>query len=94
MVVHIYNTNAIFKRLKTSHNDIWLKLGSPKWQIHFGDDAYKNSMRYIRKHAFEDLEDEVLEAHYRALKRAERISLLLALFVIAITVYEVLKSSI
>jgi hypothetical protein len=93
-VIHTYNTNAIFKRLKSAHSEIWQELGSPKWQIHFGDDAYQNSMKYIRKHGFEDLEDDVLEAHYRAIKRAEKVSLLLALFVIAITVYEVLKSSI
>ncbi|NOQ30071.1 MAG: hypothetical protein GQ570_02990 [Helicobacteraceae bacterium] len=89
IIVHIYNTNKIFKRLKSHHNDIWITLGAPKFQISFGDDRYKNIMKYIREHKFENLDDCVLEAHYKSLRFAEKVGLYNAIIIISIVILDV-----
>ncbi len=91
MSMHIYFTNAFFSQLKKEHDDVWNTLGQPRWKIHFGDDSFKNAMKYIRQKKFTDLNDAVLEDYYERIKRVEYASLALALVIISATIVDVLK---
>lgn len=87
---HIYFTNAFFLRLQKAHEDVWKELGEPRWKIHFGDDSFKNAMKYIRNRGFKDLKDSILEDISRKIKRVEYISIVLAIVIIAATIVDVL----
>jgi len=89
MFSHIYFTNQFFLRLKKTHPNTWKSLGEPKWMIHFGDDSFKNAMKFIRKQEFFDLNDENLEAISKKLKMVEKIALALALLIISGTIIDV-----
>ena len=91
MFMHIYFTNAFFTQLKKKHSDIWKELGEPRWKIHFGDDSFKNSMKYIRQKKFTELQDSLLEEYHKKIKRVEYAALALALVIIAATIVDVLQ---
>ncbi len=65
-----------FERLEALHVEEFEALGRPKLGFQFGDPRYRNAMRYIRSRAFASLNDTVLGAHYRLLKRLEATALL------------------
>lgn len=89
MFRHVYFTNAFFSQLKKQHTDIWKELGEPQWKIHFGDDSFKNAMKYIRQKKFSDLNDDVLKNYYKRLKRVEYAALVLALIIVLATILDV-----
>ena len=89
MFAHIYLTNSFFKQLKQKHELIWKTLGHPQWKIHFGDDSFKNAMKYIRQKQFTDLQDDVLNALFKKIKNVERIALALALLILLFTIIDV-----
>jgi len=91
MSMHIYFTNAFFSQLKKEHADIWKELGQPRWMIHFGDDSFKNAMKYIRQKKFSDLQDTQLEDCYKKIKRVEYTSVALALIIVSATIVDVIK---
>lgn len=93
MAQHIYHTNAFFSRLKSDHKDVWKELGQPQWKIHFGDDSFKNAMKYIRQKKFEHLNDEVLQDCYKKIIIIEKIALAIALVIIAATVVDILYTA-
>jgi len=91
MSMHIYYTNAFFTQLKTEHEEVWKELGQPQWKIHFGDDSFKNAMKYIRQKKFVDLQDKRLETLYESIKRVEYTSIATALIIISATIINVIK---
>lgn len=91
MAMHIYLVNAFFTQLSQSHEKIWQKLGQPQWKIHFGDDSFKNAMKYIRQKEFTDLQDPMLEEYYEKIKRVEYSALALALVIVSATIVSVIK---
>lgn len=91
MAMHIYLVNSFFTQLKQSHEKIWQELGQPQWKIHFGDDSFKNAMKYIRKKEFTDLKDDVLEELYGKIKRIENTSIALAVGIVSATIISVIK---
>ena len=91
MAMHIYFVNAFFTELKQSHEKVWQELGQPQWKIQFGDDSFKNAMKYIRQKEFTDLQDDVLEELYRKIKRIENTSIALAVIIVSATIVSVIK---
>jgi len=89
--MHIYFTNAFFSQLNKEHEDVWRTLGQPRWKIHFGDDSFKNAMRYIRQKKFTDLQDAKLEEYYDKIKRIEYSALALAMIIVSATIVDVIK---
>ena len=91
MFMHIYFTNAFFSQLKNEHSEIWKKLGEPQWKIHFGDDSFKNAMKYIRQKKFSDLRDPLLEKYYDKIKRVEYSAVALGIIIFSATLADVLQ---
>ena len=91
MFMHIYFTNAFFSQLKKEHTEVWQELGQPQWKIHFGDDSFKNAMKYIRQKKFVDLQDALLEKYYEKIKRVEYAAVALALVIVSATIVDVVK---
>jgi hypothetical protein len=91
MFMHIYFTNAFFSQLKKQHSEVWLKLGEPRWKIHFGDDSFKHAMKYIRQKKFADLQDNLLEEYYEKIKRVEYSAVALALVILSATIVDVIQ---
>jgi len=89
MFAHVYQTNAFFLQLKLSHQDTWKELGQPRWRIHFGDDSYQNTMKYIRKKKFTNLNDPVLEGIYKKIKNIEYTAIAFAALIFAVTIIDV-----
>lgn len=87
--VHVYMTNAFFRRLQENHSEVWESLGQPRWKIHFGDDSFQNAMKYIRQKKFTDLNDPVLEGYFKKMKRVEYAALAFAIAIIAITLADI-----
>jgi len=90
MFAHVYLTNSFFLQLKKMHQEVWSKLEQPQWKIHFGDDSFKNAMKYIRQKQFVHLNDNVLESIYKKIKNVERISIALALGIFVVTIVDIL----
>ncbi len=93
IAMHIYYVNAFFTQLKHSHAALWKKLGEPRWKIHFGDDSFKNAMRYIHEKKFTDLHDDVLDRVYKNIKHIENISIATAVIIVLATILSVIKGS-
>jgi len=93
MAVHVYHTNAFFRRLKTEHPKLWQTMGEPKWQIHFGDDSFKHAMKYIRQKEFLSLNDDVLNNCHKVMRRVELSALAIALLIVVITILDILKGA-
>lgn len=89
MSAHVYVTNAFFTRLQEEHQEVWLRLGQPRWKIHFGDESFRNAMKYIRQREFSDLNDGVLEGYFKKMKRIEYASLAMAIAIIAMTLADI-----
>jgi hypothetical protein len=90
IIFHIYQTNKFFIHLKSFHKDVWKELGQPQWRIHFGDDSFQNTMKYIRKKKFEHLNDTELDKIYKNIKAVEYISISIAMLIITLTIIDVL----
>jgi len=90
MTVHIYQTNAFFAQLKSAHQELWTKMGEPKWQIHFGDDSFKNAMKYIRTKEFTSLNDTVLDKCYTVMRRVELTAMGIAVIIFIMTIIDIL----
>jgi len=90
MAVHVYQTNAFFTHLKTAHQELWIKLGQPQWQIHFGDDSFKNTMKYIRNKEYLTLNDNVLNQCHKVMRRVEVTALSIALLIVIMTIIDIL----
>ncbi len=90
MAVHLYQTNAFFARLKSQHKELWTQMGQPKWQIHFGDDSFKNAMKYIRKKEFASLNDAVLDKCYTVMRRVELTAATIAVLIFIMTIIDIL----
>ena len=89
--MHIHATNAFFTQLKEAHKEVWKTLGEPRWKIHFGDDSFRNAMKYIRQKEFTDLNDEKLEELYQKIKRVENSALATAIVIVSATIVNVIK---
>jgi len=89
MFAHVYQTNAFFIQLKTSHIQTWQELGEPRWRIHFGDDSFQTAMKYIRQKKFLHLQDPMLSSIYKKIKNIEYISIGLALLIFIATIIDI-----
>ena len=90
MSAHVYQTNKFFIRLKKEHQETWQDLGEPKWMIQFGDDSFKNAMKYIRQKKFDDLNDNLLLKAYTSIKRIEYTAISIAIIIIILTILDVI----
>ena len=71
---------------------VWEELGRPRWKVHFGDISFRDTVKKIRSHAFESLEDPVLENCYKAMKRADRTAMITAVTAFSITLFQAITS--
>jgi len=90
---HVFYTNSFFLALKNSHQEVWKELGKPQWKIHFGEDNFQNTVKYIRSKQFLSLEDPQLLSIYKKIKNVEYISLSLGLFIVVLTLIDIFKGS-
>lgn len=88
MMKQVFETNAFFRHLEKVHPEKFYDLGSPKWHIQFGDTTFREAMGYIRSGTYEELDDQVLMAHFRSMRNAERLAYVVAAIAIGVTVFE------
>ena len=88
MVIQILATQAFFNRLSSQHKVQYELMGKPRWKINIGDDAFKESLIYIRSKAFRSLQDDVLEGIYKRIKMTDYIAIASALIAISISLAE------
>lgn len=82
--------NAFLGRLKSHHAALFETMGRPRWNIQFGDQRFRDAVRYIRRREFEALNDPELERAYRAIKSADRLAIIAGIVAVGVTFAEVL----
>lgn len=94
MLKQLFETNAFFRHLEQAHPETFIRLGSPKWHIQFGDTTFRDAMKYIRSGEFEVLDDAILSQHYRSMRNAERLAYAVAAVAITVTIVQAVQDSI
>lgn len=94
MMKQVFETNAFFRQLQKAHPDKFHELGSPRWNIQFGDTTFREATKYIRSEGFKELDDPVLDGHFRSMRNAERLAYVVAAIAIAITLFQAVMSTI
>ena len=93
MLKSLFETHAFLKQLEKEHIGVWEALGRPRWKVHFGETSFRDTVKKIRSHEFESLEDPILENCYRAMKRADRTAVITAVTAFVVTLYQAVQSS-
>jgi len=89
----LLEVNAFLNRLRDNHPSLYEAMGRPRWNIQFGDQRFREAIKYIRARKFTDLNDPELEKIYKAIKKADYIAIVTAVVAIAITLIEVMRSA-
>ena len=85
--------NAFLNRLRDQHPSLYEAMGRPRWNIQFGDQRFREAIKYIRARKFTDLNDPELERIYRAIKKADYIAIVSAVVAVVITFIEVIRTA-
>jgi len=85
--------NAFLNRLRDNHPARYEAMGRPRWNIQFGDIRFREAVKSIRKHKFSDLNDPELERIYKAIKKADYVAVISAVFAVGITLIEVIRTA-
>ena len=93
MLKALFETYAFLKRLEEAHTQLFEELGHPRWNIHFGDTHFRETVKKIRTHAFSSLGDAKLEQSYRAIRRADKTAWIAAAFAFLILLFQAIKAS-
>jgi hypothetical protein len=89
----LLEVNAFLNRLRDHHPQRYEAMGRPRWNIQFGDQRFKEAIKYIRANKFADLNDPELDRIYKAIKKADYVAIVTAIVAVAITLIEVLRSA-
>ena len=85
--------NAFLNRLRDQHPSLYESMGRPRWNIQFGDQRFREAIKYIRARKFADLSDPELERIYKAVKKADYVAIVSAVVAILITLIEVMQAA-
>lgn len=87
VIKYLLHVKFFFNRIESKYPDLWQSMGMPRLDLQFGDRSYRNAMKYIRKHQFSDLEDEVLEGEYKKIIFLERMGLVIFIALLGFSIY-------
>jgi len=85
--------NAFLNRLRDNHPTRFEAMGRPRWNIQFGDQRFREAIKYIRARKFADLNDPELERIYKAIKKADYVAIASAMVAIMVTLIEVMRTA-
>lgn len=89
----LLDVNAFLHRLRDRHPQQFEAMGRPKWNIQFGDQRFREAIKYIRAKRFTDLNDPELMRIYKAIKKADYLAILTAVVAVLITLIEVMRTA-
>jgi len=89
----LLEVNAFLNRLRDHHPALYEAMGRPRWNIQFGDQRFREAIKYIRARKFADLNDPDLERIYKAIKKADYVAIASAVVAILITLIEVMQAA-
>lgn len=89
----LLEVNAFLNRLRDHHPSLYEAMGRPRWNIQFGDQRFREAIKYIRARKFADLNDPDLERIYKAIKKADYVAIASAVVAILITLIEVMQAA-
>ena len=89
----LLEVNAFLNRLRDHHPQRYEAMGRPRWNIQFGDQRFREAIKYIRARKFTNLNDPELERIYKAIKKADYVAIISAAVAVAITLFEVANSA-
>jgi hypothetical protein len=90
VIKYLLHVKLFFNQIETHHPKQWLIMGMPRLNFQFGDPRYRNAMRYIRKHEFKDLDDDVLEEQYQKLLFLEKLGVGIFILLLGLALYPAL----
>jgi hypothetical protein len=90
VIKYLLHVKLFFNQVESHHPQQWMMMGMPRLNFQFGDPRYRNAMRYIRKHEFADLDDEVLEEQYKKLRFLEKMGGAIFIALLALALYPAL----
>jgi len=89
----LLEVNAFLNRLRDNHPSLYEAMGRPRWNIQFGDQRFREAIKYIRARKFTDLNDSELERIYKAIRKADYVAIGSAAVAVFITLIEVIRSA-
>ena len=89
----LLEVNAFLNRLRDHHPALYEAMGRPRWNIQFGDQRFREAIKYIRARKFTNLNDPDLERIYKAVKKADYVAIASAVVAILITLLEVMRAA-
>ena len=88
----LLEVNAFLHRLRDRHPALYDSMGRPRWNIQFGDQRFREAIKYIRSKRFTGLNDPELDRIYNAIKKADYIAIASAVAAVGVTLFEVIVS--
>ncbi|MEJ2468519.1 MAG: hypothetical protein P8Y51_05525 [Campylobacterales bacterium] len=85
--------NAFLNHLRDHHPARYEAMGRPRWNIQFGDQRFREAIKYIRARKFTDLNDPELDRIYKAIKKADYVAIVSAVVAIMVTLIEVMRTA-
>jgi hypothetical protein len=89
----LLEVNAFLNQLRDRHPALYESMGRPRWNIQFGDQRFREAIRYIRARKFADLNDPELERIYKAIKKTDSIAIGSAVVAVLITLIGVMQAA-
>lgn len=93
IVKQLLEINAFLKHLRDYFPKRYDAMGRPRWNIQFGDPAFRKAIKAIRAKQFDDLNDPELDRIYKAIKKADYLAIAAAVAAVAITLVEILMTA-
>jgi hypothetical protein len=93
VIKQLLEVNAFLNRLRDHHPSLYEAMGRPRWNIQFGDQRFREAIKYIRVKKFTDLNDPELDRIYKAIKKADYVAIVSAVAAVLITLIEVMRAA-
>jgi len=89
----LLEANAFLNRLREHHPDQYEAMGKPRWNIQFGDNRFRDAVKYIRHKKFIELNDPELARIHKAIKKADYVAFAAAVTAILVTLFQVMQTT-
>ena len=89
----LLKVNAFLNHLRDHHPALYEAMGRPRWNIQFGDQRFREAIKYIRARKFADLNDPKLMRIYKAIKKTDYLAIVTAAVAVLITLIEVIRTA-
>jgi len=93
IVKQLVEINAFLKHLREYFPKRYDAMGRPRWNIQFGDPAFRQAIKAIRSKAFDDLNDPELDRIYKAIKKADYLAIAGAVAAVSVTLIEIMMAA-